>query len=145
MGLAPDAAHAERLDRSLRQYYWGQTRRCALSVALHLAGWLLGALEAWVMLLVLQIPTGLALAVVIESLGSGVRFASFLVPGAVGVLEGANTGAFAALGLGASAGLAFTLVRRARQAVWIGIGLLVIVGARLQAARAPVTPLPAAR
>ena len=144
-GLAQDAAHAERLDRSLRGYYLGQPGRCAVSVSLHLAGWLLGALEAAVMLLVLDIPAGAVLALVIESLGSGVRFASFLVPGAVGVLEGANTGAFAALGLGAGAGLAFTLVRRARQAVWIAIGLIVLVVARVQAARANVTPLRAAR
>jgi uncharacterized membrane protein YbhN (UPF0104 family) len=143
-GLAQDAAHAEQLDRSLRGYYLGQPGRCALSVGLHLAGWLLGAVEAAVMLLVLHVPAGPVLALVIESLGSGVRFASFLVPGAVGVLEGANTGAFAALGLGAGAGLAFTLVRRARQAVWIAIGLIVLVVARVHAARAEVTPLRAA-
>ena len=144
IGLAQDASRAERLDRVLRHYYLGQPRRFALSVLLQLAGSLLGVLETVVMLSVLQIPAGLALAVVIEALGSGVRFASFLVPGAVGVLEGANTGAFAALGLGAGTGLAFTLVRRARQAVWIALGLGVMVVARIQAARAPVTPLRAA-
>lgn len=135
-GLATDASHAERLDRSLRGYYRGQPRRCALSVLLHLIGWTLGGLEAAVMLFVLQIPTGVALAVVIEALGSGVRFVSFLVPGSVGVLEGANTGAFAALGFGAGAGLAFSLLRRARQAVWIGIGLIVLVVARVHVVRA---------
>jgi len=145
IGLAQDASRAERLDRVLRHYYRSQPRRFALSVLLQLAGSLLGVLETVVMLSVLQIPAGLALAVVIEALGSGVRFASFLVPGAVGILEGANTGAFAALGLGAGAGLAFTLVRRARQAVWIAIGLGVMVVARIQAARPPVTPLRAAR
>jgi len=43
---------------------------------------------------------------------------------------------FGALGLGASAGLAFSLVRRARQGVWIGIGLVVLVAARLLATSA---------
>jgi glycosyltransferase 2 family protein len=74
-----------------------------------------------------------ATATVIEAVGSGVRFATFLVPGSLGVLEGANTGLFVALGLSASAGLAFSLVRRARQAVWIAIGLLLLVAASLQA------------
>jgi len=82
---------------------------------------------------VLAIPAGVGIAAVIETLGSGVRFASFLVPGSLGVLEGAYTGLFAALGLGASAGLAFSLVGRARQAVWIGVGLVVLVAARAQA------------
>lgn len=76
----------------------------------------------------------------IEAVGSGVRFATFLVPGSLGVLEGANTGLFVALGLGASAGLAFSLVRRARQAVWIGLGLLVLVGASLHAKTADAAP-----
>ena len=148
-GLAADASHAERLDRSLRGYYRDQWRRCALSVLLHLVGWSLGGLEAAVMLHVLQIPTGVALAAVLEAFGSGVRFVSFLVPGSVGVLEGANAAAFAALGFGAGAGLAFSFVRRARQAVWIGIGLIVLVVARLQAPSAAhdarVIPPPAAR
>jgi uncharacterized membrane protein YbhN (UPF0104 family) len=72
-----------------------------------------------------------------------VRFASFLVPGSLGVLEGANTGVFSALGLGASAGLAFSLVRRARQGVWIGIGLIVLVSARLLATSAATAERPA--
>ncbi len=144
LGLAGDASSAEHLDRRLRRYYREQWRRWLLSTALHLAGWTLGGLEAAMMLYVLEIPTGWALALVIEALGSGIRFLSFLVPGSVGVLEGANTGAFAALGYGAGAGLAFSFLRRARQAVWIGIGLIVLVVARLQSVRsapeAPVTP-----
>jgi len=90
-----------------------------------------------VILHVLEIPVGVVTAIVIEAVGSGVRFASFLVPGSLGVLEGANTGVFDALRLGASAGLAFSLVRRARQGVWIGIGLIVLVVARMQAGGAP--------
>jgi uncharacterized membrane protein YbhN (UPF0104 family) len=74
-----------------------------------------------------------ATATVIEAVGSGVRFATFLVPGSLGMLEGANAGLFVALGLGAGTGLAFSLLRRARQVVWIGIGLLVLVAASLQA------------
>ena len=132
-GLIEDASAAEELDARLRRYYRENWRRFLLSVSFHFCGWLLGALEALVMLYVLDIRVPLATATVIEALGSGVRFATFLVPGSLGVLEGANTGVFGALGLGAGAGLAFSLVRRARQGVWIGIGLVVLVAARLLA------------
>ena len=132
-GLIENASAAEDLDARLRRYYRENWRRFVLSVAFHFGGWLLGGLEVLVMLYVLDIPVSMATATVIEAVGSGVRFASFLVPGSLGVLEGANTGVFAALGLGASAGLAFSLVRRARQGVWIGIGLIVLVSARLLA------------
>ena len=136
-GLIKDASAAEELDTRLRRYYRESWRRFALSVSFHFCGWLLGALEVLVILYVLEIPVSVVTAVVIEAVGSGVRFASFLVPGSLGVLEGANTGVFNALELGASAGLAFSLVRRARQGVWIGIGLIVLVVARMQASGAP--------
>jgi len=143
-GLIENASAAEDLDARLRRYYRENWPRFVLSVAFHFGGWLLGALEVLVMLHVLDIPVSIATATVIEAVGSGVRFASFLVPGSLGVLEGANTGVFAALGLGASAGLAFSLVRRARQGVWIGIGLIVLVSARLLATSAASAERPAA-
>ncbi|MBM3217873.1 MAG: hypothetical protein FJZ38_04195 [Candidatus Rokubacteria bacterium] len=117
------------MDEALRGYYRREWRRFGLSAAFHLAGWLLGAVEALVMLWALGIDTSAATATVIEALGSGVRFATFLVPASLGAFEGANAAAFGVLGFGAGAGLAFSLVRRARQAVWvvIGIGVLLVM------------------
>src|SRR5499427_626904 len=106
-GLIADTSHAERLDANLRGFYRRRWRRFLLSTGCHLCGWILGVLEAFVMLSVLAIPAGVGIAAVIETLGSGVRFASFLVPGSLG--------------------------GRARQAVWIGVGLVVLVAARVQA------------
>ena len=144
-GLIEKSSQADRLDANLRLFYRDRWRRFLLSIACHLSGWILGVLEVAVMLFVLDLPAGAGMAAVIETLGSGVRFAAFLVPGGLGVLEGAYTGIFAVLGLGAGAGLAFSLVRRARQIVWIGVGLLVLVGARLQATSAGAVPRRAAR
>jgi len=133
-------AGAENLDRTLRRFYRREWRRFALSVGFHLLGWLMGALETWLFLRVLQIPASLTTALVIETLGSAVRFATFFVPGSLGALEGANTAAFAALGLGAPAGLAFSLLRRLRQVVWIGLGVLVFLLARARMRLAPEAP-----
>ena len=66
-------------------------------------------------------------ATVIEAVGAGVRFATFLIPASLGAFEGANAGIFEALSLGAGAGLAFSFVRRARQLVWVVLGLLVLL------------------
>ena len=143
-GLVKETGAADRLDASLRRFYREQWARFALSVGFHLAGWLLGVLEALVMLHVLNVHAGVTTTAVIESLGSGVRFVSFLVPGNLGVLEGANTGVFALLGLGAGTGLAFTLVRRARQTAWIALGLVVLLvaGTVAMPARAARPPAP---
>jgi uncharacterized protein (TIRG00374 family) len=144
-GVDGGTSHAERLDRALRDYYRRQWRRFGLSTGFHLLGWILGAVETYLMLVVLGVDLPLATATVIEAFGSGVRFASFLVPANIGALEGANTAVFAALGLTGGAGLAFTLVRRGRQVVWIVIGLLTLVGMRshtwMRAPRAPASPV----
>ena len=126
LSVVQDVSRATQLDSALRTYYRAEWRRFALSVAFHLVGWLLGGLEAFVMLWALGIDASLFTATVIETLGSGVRFATFLVPASLGAFEGANAAAFGALGFGAGAGLAFSFVRRARQIVWviIGIGIL---------------------
>src|SRR5262245_6849767 len=144
-GLITEPSYAERLDADLREYYSRQWGRFVASVAAHLAGWLLGVVETFITMWALEIPVTVVTATVIEALGSAVRFATFLVPGSLGTLEGANAAAFAALGFGASAGLTFSLVRRGRQVVWIVVGLLVLVAARVQATVASAAPPGAAR
>jgi uncharacterized protein (TIRG00374 family) len=125
-GVVQRRDYAQRLDAALRDYYRRDWRRLSLSTTFHLVGWLLGAIEAYLILVFLAIPADLVTASVIEALGAGVRFAAFLVPASLGAFESANAAAFEAMGLGAGAGLAFSFVRRARQVVWIGVGLLVL-------------------
>ena len=94
------------------------------------------------MLSLLGVTTSVTTASVIEALGSGVRFASFMVPASLGAFEGANAAAFGALGFGAAAGLAFSVVRRARQAVWVVVGLVVLLGMRLADRKGAAATLP---
>jgi uncharacterized membrane protein YbhN (UPF0104 family) len=53
-----------------------------------------------------------------------------MLPAGIGVLEGGHVAMFSALGLGAATGLSFSLVRRIREATWIGIGLLLLATVR---------------
>jgi glycosyltransferase 2 family protein len=126
VGIRRFEGHATlgRIDAGLSAFYRERPGRLALSLACHFAAWLLGALEAWLILWFLGTPVSLVTATVIEAFGTGIRFATFLVPGSVGVLEGGYAATFAALGLGSTAGVSFSLVRRIREAVWIAIGLL---------------------
>jgi uncharacterized protein (TIRG00374 family) len=137
-GAVEGTAYAETLDRALRDYYRAEWRRFGLSFGFHLVGWLLTALDAIVILWALGVHTSVTTATIVEALGSGVRFATFLVPASLGPLEAANAAVFAALGLGAGVGLAFSFVRRARQAIWIVVGVAVLLMMRRSAARAAV-------
>jgi hypothetical protein len=131
-GMRGGARSASQMDRSLGAYYRRERGRFAASLGFHFLGRALGSVEALVILWALALPPSPLAAVVIEAVGSGIRFATFFVPGSLGVLEGANAGAFGALALGAGAGLAFTVLRRARQLVWIALGLAAIGVARLR-------------
>ena len=124
------AHHARRIDEALRGFYRLEWRRFLLSVGLFFVGWVLAAIQALLILDALGLPGTLVTATVIEALWSGVRFATFFVPASLGTLEGASAAVFGAFGWGAGSGLAFTLVRRACQAVWIGVGVVILVAMR---------------
>lgn len=123
-GLAGNGAVA-RVDAALVEFYRREPRRLGLSIGYHLVAWLLGSLETWLILLFLDLPVSLATATVIEAFGTGIRFATFLVPASVGAQEGGYVVTFLALGLSTVDGLAFGLVRRLRELVWIAMGLLI--------------------
>jgi len=135
-GVVKDTSGVEKLDEALRSYYRHEWGRLSLSLGFHLLGWFLNAAETFVVLWALGIDASPLTAMVIEALGSAVRFATFFVPASLGTLEGAYTGAFVALGFSAGAGLAFSFARRARQAVWIVVGLIALVAMRWRATRA---------
>ncbi len=68
----------------------------------------------------MSLPT----ATVIEAFGTAVRFATFMIPASLGVLEGGYAATFSALGLGSAVGISFGLTRRVREIVWIAAGLI---------------------
>jgi putative membrane protein len=92
---------------------------------LHLAAWLLVGVETWLMLRLLGTDIGLAPALVIDSLLSGLRSVAFMVPQALGVQEGGYMLLGALFGVSPEVALALSLVRRARDLA-IGAPVLVV-------------------
>ena len=122
-----------QINDELAHFYRREPRRLTLSILFHFLAWLVGALEPWLILHWMGLPVSLAEAVAIEAFSSGIRFAAFLVPGYLGALEAGHMAIFVALGLGAPAGLSFTLVRRVREVAWTGVGFLALTTLRAQA------------
>jgi uncharacterized protein (TIRG00374 family) len=129
-----------QINDELAHFYRREPRRLALSIFFHFLAWLIGALEPWLILRWIGLPVSLAEATAIEAFSSGIRFAAFLVPGYLGALEAGHVAIFAALGLGAPAGLSFTLIRRVREAAWTGLGFLALAPLRAQAPPASEEP-----
>ena len=126
LGVGRAESHQELLrevDGRLARLYRERRDRVLLSALLHTLGWAVGGLEIYVVLTLADTPVSLPTALVLEAVGSAVRFATFMVPGSLGALEGGNVAAFAAFGLPGAAGLSFSIVRRLREATWALIGL----------------------
>jgi putative membrane protein len=82
---------------------------------LRLIGWAAGAGEIWLVTHFLMRPLSVIDAFVLESLSSGVRAAAFMVPGALGALEGGFVLFGALFGLPADTALAISLSKRVRE------------------------------
>ena len=122
-----------QINDGLAHFYRREPKRLTLSIVYHFLAWLIGVLEPWLILRWIGLPVSIAEATAIEAFSTGIRFAAFLVPGYLGALEAGHVAIFAALGLGAPAGLSFTLIRRVREAAWTGLGFLLLAPQRAQA------------
>ena len=80
-----------------------------------LIGWAAGAGEVWLVMQSLGHPIGVVESFIFESLSSGVRAAAFMVPGALGLLEGSFVVFGALFGLPADTALAISLSKRVRE------------------------------
>jgi len=122
--LSELAAGASAIDAAVVATYRAGPRMLRAGV-LHLIAWAAGAGEIWLVLHALGHPLGIVDAFILESLGSGVRAAAFMVPGALGVLEGSLVLFGALFGLPADAALAVSLSKRVRELAWGLPGLFV--------------------
>jgi putative membrane protein len=99
--------------------------RVLANFALHLAGWIAGAGEAWIALWFMGNTVSFADALVIESMVYALRTGAFIVPWAVGVQEGGYILAGALFGLPPQLALGLSLLKRAREIV-TGVPVLII-------------------
>lgn len=98
--------------------------RVAQSTIMFALGYAWGAFEAFWICRFLMIPVPVVTAVAIEALSITVDGILFMIPAKIGTQEGGKTAVFAALGLPASLGFAFGVVRHVRELVWAGLGIL---------------------
>lgn len=113
-------------DAILREYLVEHRRRFAASGVAFFGGWAAGVIEAWTFLAILGVPGAGGLALLIQAWLVTVSRLTAFVPGNVGTQEAGAVLAFAFLGLPAEAALAFALLRRVRQLVWVAAGLALL-------------------
>ena len=90
-----------------------------------ITSWLIGSAEVWIGLCALGISSSFVNAVILESVGQGVRSALFFIPGAIGVHEGGYVFVGGLLGIPGEAAFVLALIRRVRELALGVPGLIV--------------------
>lgn len=96
----------------------------ALALLLHVGCWMMGAIEMITVLWLIGHPITFAEALVIEAFAQVLRNAGFLLPGAAGFQEGAIIAGGLLVGVPVSAAINAALVRRTREVLIGGAGLV---------------------
>jgi putative membrane protein len=107
--VASATAVADSLDA-----IYASRARVALSATIHLALWLLSAVDTWIAFRLIGVRIELASVIAMESLVSAAKSAAVFIPNALGVQEASYALLAPLFGVGAEFGLAVSLLRRAR-------------------------------
>jgi uncharacterized protein (TIRG00374 family) len=121
------------LDRAILGFYRHKRPAFYASTGLFFLGWMAEALEVYVILYYLGGPTMALSAISIGALSVFIKGGTFFIPGSLGAQDGGNLLLLKAFGYSDVTGITFALLRRFRELVWIGIGLLCLAMQRRQA------------
>jgi putative membrane protein len=119
-------AKAAAIDERLSEFY--VERAAFRSAALwHLGGWLLGVFEVWLFMALIGEPIALSEALIIEALAQPIRAAALFIPGGLGAQEIGGVALCRFLGIPEAAGVTLWLLKRARELVFDGVGVLYLM------------------
>lgn len=135
VGRVLDAVHD--FDERLADFYVTHTRRFWAAVALALINWLLGVAEIYYAMAFLGAPVSWLEAYVIEAFTQMVRLGTFFIPLSLGAQEGAFVMLVGAMSGSAPLGFALAMVKRAREFIWIALGLLAALVSQMGRTRKP--------
>ena len=123
-------SQAQKLDSRIQSFYQQESGRFLAAVGWCFLGWCGGLLETYLILQLLAPELGWPTAISIEALAMILNNLIFFIPGRVGSAEGVRVGLFLLFGLPAAQGVAYGLVRRGREVLWLIPGFLVLLAAQ---------------
>jgi hypothetical protein len=117
---------ARKVEENIYSFYENRRGAFFLIFAVNMFAHLINIFEIKIILDFLGLPSTIAIGFVVEAVTKVINGAFFFVPTRAGALESGSALTFEALGLGASAGIALSIIRKLRAFVWIGYGLVAI-------------------
>jgi uncharacterized protein (TIRG00374 family) len=114
----------ETLDAQMATFYREHPGRGILSLALFFLSWMTHAIEVFLVFWLLGHPVTWGVAVCLDSLAMLFTAMGFFIPVSLGIQDGGNILLALGFNLGATLGAAFSMIRRLREAFWMGLGLI---------------------
>lgn len=114
----------QSLDRTILDFYRDNRLTFCSSIGLFFVGWMAEALEVYVIIYFLGGPAMALSAISISALSVFIKSGTFFIPGSLGAQDGGNMLVLKVFGYSDVTGITFALIRRFRELVWIGLGLL---------------------
>ncbi len=111
------------LDKDIKKFYSQNKKNFFLSVFWNFLAWFAGAFEVYFVGKLMGLPISFTEAWLLEALIQVLRIITFFIPSSVGLQEGGIVLIFSQFGLNQGSGLAFALIRRIREMIWIAVGL----------------------
>ncbi len=118
---------AALLDERIGEIYERRQEHFLESTGWCFLGWCGGFLETWVVMRLLSPEAGLFEALAVETLAMLINTVLFFIPGRIGTAEGVRTALWVLVGFSAAQGIAYGLVRRARELLWLAPGMVVLL------------------
>jgi uncharacterized membrane protein YbhN (UPF0104 family) len=118
------------LDGNMRSLFGQSKLKLVAAWGLHLAGRVLGAVEVYVILRALEVPTNWAKVLFISVFVVISNTAFFLMPGQWGVAEGAHLLVARMVRYSSAVGLTLGVVRRIRKVLFAGVAVILIVAGK---------------
>lgn len=122
--LEAQEAHLRSIDETIRNFYDHHRMAFLASVGVCFFGWLAESLEVFGIIYFLGGSVSFLTAISIGALAAFIKGGSFFIPGSLGAQDAGYLLLLQAFGYSDVTGITFALLRRFRELVWIGIGLL---------------------
>ena len=118
---------AELLDERIGEIYEHRQEHFLESIGWCFLGWCGGFVETDVVMRLLSREADVFDAIAIETLAMLVNSVLFFIPARIGTAEGVRTALWVLVGFTAAQGIAYGLVRRARELLWLAPGIVILL------------------
>ncbi|HOX04299.1 MAG TPA: flippase-like domain-containing protein [Candidatus Paceibacterota bacterium] len=114
------------VDRAISDFYRNHRRRFFASAAIYLGGWLLDTMEIFLVAHLLGMPIAWPQALTVEAFTGVAKAMGMWIPGSLGIQESGIVMLGRLAGLPDTLSVAYALLRRVREILFAGIGLLLL-------------------